>query len=78
MNKGAVCLRVRKGKWRRLRRASFILGDGECVKLYYDENLLSMKAPLTECLHNFRYYSVGTNRRVWSPRARSTETTVPF
>jgi tRNA pseudouridine32 synthase/23S rRNA pseudouridine746 synthase len=58
MNKGAVWLRSRKGKLRHLRRASHLLGDGDNVKFYYDENLLSLKPPMAKCLFDFRYYSV--------------------
>lgn len=58
MNKGAVRLRGKKGKMRRLRRAKSVLRAGDYIELYYDEKLLSIKPPVAECLHDPGFYSV--------------------
>ncbi len=58
MNKGAVWLRRRKGGLKRLRKAKALLQRGDCIELYYDRKLLSMKAPQAELISDRKHYSV--------------------
>jgi tRNA pseudouridine32 synthase/23S rRNA pseudouridine746 synthase len=58
MNKGAGWLKDRKGKLRRLRKASYSLNKGDHLEFYYNERLLSAKPPDIQCLHDAGHYSV--------------------
>ncbi len=58
MNKGAVWIRRRKGGLRRLRKATARVSRGDCVELYYDRRLLSLKPPDAELVSDRKHYSV--------------------
>lgn len=58
MAKGAVWLEKKKGKRRRLRRATAIPQTGNILTLYYDETLLALVPPVARCLHDQGHYSV--------------------
>lgn len=58
MNKGAVWLRGKRGKMRRLRRATAPLRAGEHIEFCYDEKLLSLNPPEARCLSDQGQYSV--------------------
>lgn len=58
MNKGAVWLKKKKGKIKRLRKATAVLNEGDHVELHYDERVLSVKPPPAECLDDRGAYSV--------------------
>lgn len=57
MNKGAVW--VQRGKKRsRLRRATVVLSDGDCIELNYDEEVLGRSVPAPELIHDAGHYSI--------------------
>ena len=58
MNKGAVWLKKRKGRMKRLRRASITLIPGDQIEIYYDEKTLSLQPPEAVCLSDQKHYSV--------------------
>lgn len=58
MNKGAVWIKDRKGKLKRLRKATHLLREGDRIEFYYSETLLSKKPPAAHCLEDFTDYSV--------------------
>jgi len=58
MNKGAVWIKKKSGGMKRLRRASSSLLQGDLIEMYYDRELLSLKAPEARCLSDQKYYSV--------------------
>jgi tRNA pseudouridine32 synthase/23S rRNA pseudouridine746 synthase len=58
MNKGAVWLKKKNGKTRRLRRASTALVPGDQIEFYYDEKTLSLQPPKAVCLSDQQHYSV--------------------
>lgn len=58
MNKGAVWLKKRKGRIRRLRRASITLIPGDQIEIYYDEKTLALQPPEAVCLNDQKHYSV--------------------
>ena len=58
MNKGAVWLKRKNSKMKRLRRASTSLSTGDQVELYYDPKLLAFQPPKAVCLSDQKHYSV--------------------
>jgi tRNA pseudouridine32 synthase/23S rRNA pseudouridine746 synthase len=58
MNKGAVLLKMKNGKMKRLRRASTTLKPGDQIEFYYDEKTLALQPPEARCLSDQKYYSV--------------------
>ncbi|MDH4232531.1 MAG: RluA family pseudouridine synthase [Nitrospirota bacterium] len=58
MNKGAVWLKRKNGKAKRLRRASAPLAEGDRVEMYYDGELLSLRPPEAHCLSDQKHYTV--------------------
>jgi tRNA pseudouridine32 synthase/23S rRNA pseudouridine746 synthase len=58
MNKGAVWLRAKRGRLKRLRRATARLRAGSHIELYYDEKILSAVPPSANCLEDRVAYSV--------------------
>ena len=58
MNKGAVWLKRKNSKMKRLRRASTSLNPGDQVELYYDEKTLALHPPEAVCLSDQKHYSV--------------------
>jgi tRNA pseudouridine32 synthase/23S rRNA pseudouridine746 synthase len=59
MAKGAVWIKKKKrGARRRLRRATTLLNPGDFLELYYDEKLLALKPPQSECVKDLSRYSV--------------------
>ena len=58
MNKGAVWLKKRTGKLKRLRRASITLVPGDHIEIYYDEKTLALQPPEAVCLNDLKHYSV--------------------
>lgn len=58
MNKGAVWVRSRQQKRRRIRKATFIPRAGDRIEMYYDAALLSRIPPKASCLADRREYSV--------------------
>jgi tRNA pseudouridine32 synthase/23S rRNA pseudouridine746 synthase len=58
MNKGAVWLKRKSGKMKRLRRASTSLIPGDQVEIYYDSDLLKLESPKAVCLSDQKHYSV--------------------
>ena len=58
MNKGAVWLKRKNSKIKRLRRASTSLNPGDQIELYYDPKLLSLQPPEAACLSDQKHYSV--------------------
>ena len=58
MNKGAVWLKRKNSKMKRLRRASTSLNPGDQVEIYYDSDLLALQPPKAVCLSDQKHYSV--------------------
>jgi len=58
MNKGAVWLKRGKKSRQRLRRAMTDLKIGDVVELFYDEQLLSLRAPTLEPIADSQQYSI--------------------
>jgi len=58
MNKGAVWLKRKNNKMKRLRRASTSLSPGDQVEIYYDSKLLELQPPNAVCLSDQKHYSV--------------------
>ena len=58
MSKGAVWLGRGGTKQRRIRRATYEIRPGDQLALYYDEAVLSRKAPDPVCIKDFKQYSV--------------------
>lgn len=58
MNKGAVWLKRKNNRMKRLRRASTSLRPGDQVELYYDSKLLTLQPPKAVCLSDQKHYSV--------------------
>jgi len=58
MNKGAVLLKMKNGKTKRLRRASIALKPGDQIEFYYDEKTLALRPPEARCLSDQKHYSV--------------------
>lgn len=58
MNKGAVFLKMKNNRMKRLRRASTILKPGDQIEFYYDEHTLALKPPEAKCLNDRKHYSV--------------------
>lgn len=58
MNKGAVWLKKKNGKTRRLRRASTSLLPNDQIEFYYDEKTLALQPPKAVCLSDQQHYSV--------------------
>jgi len=58
MNKGAVWLKKKSGKMKRLRRASMTLIPGDQIEFYYDEKTLALQPPEARCLSDQKHYSV--------------------
>lgn len=58
MNKGAVLLRTKNNRMKRLRRASTALRPGDQIEFYYDEKILALQPPEARCLSDHKHYSV--------------------
>jgi len=58
MNKGAVWHTGRKGKRRRLRRATASVAAGETLELFYDAALLALRPAAAQLIDDRRRYSV--------------------
>jgi len=58
MNKGAVWLKKKSGRMKRLRRASITLIPGDQIEFYYDEKTLALQPPEARCLSDQKHYSV--------------------
>jgi tRNA pseudouridine32 synthase/23S rRNA pseudouridine746 synthase len=58
MNKGAVWLKRKNSKIKRLRRASTSISPGDQVELYYDPKLLTLQPPEAVYLSDQKHYSV--------------------
>ena len=58
MNKGAVLLKMKNNRTKRLRRASTVLKPGDQIEFYYDEKTLALQPPEARCLSDQRHYSV--------------------
>lgn len=58
MNKGAFWIKNKRGKLRRLRRATTRLNAGDHIEFYYDKRLLSIKPPYARCISDLKHYSV--------------------
>jgi tRNA pseudouridine32 synthase/23S rRNA pseudouridine746 synthase len=58
MNKGAVWIKRKNGKMKRLRRATTSLRPADHIELYYDEKTLSLHPPEARCLSDQKHYSV--------------------
>jgi tRNA pseudouridine32 synthase / 23S rRNA pseudouridine746 synthase len=58
MNKGAVWFKGKRGKMKRLRRASKSLSPGDQIEFYYDEKTLALQPPNAVCLSDQKHYSV--------------------
>jgi tRNA pseudouridine32 synthase/23S rRNA pseudouridine746 synthase len=58
MGKGAVWLARKGGKRRRLRRVSTLLGIGDGIEFYYDQELLEIEPPSPRCVNDLGRYSV--------------------
>ena len=58
MNKGAVWLKKKNGKMKRLRRASITLLPGDQIEICYDEKTLALRPPEARCLSDQKHYSV--------------------
>ena len=70
MTKGALWRKRRGQRFRRVRRAQAGIRPGDTVRLYYDENLLSLPVPEAVCLHDYRRYSIW-----WKPAGMLTQGT---
>lgn len=58
MNKGAVWLKRRNSKMKRLRRASTTLKAGDQIEFYYDDKTLALQPPKALCISDQKHYSV--------------------
>ncbi len=58
MNKGAVWLKRKNSRMKRVRRVSTSLSPGDQVELYYDWKLLALQPPKAVCLSDQKHYSV--------------------
>lgn len=58
MIRGAVWYKKKGGKERRLRTATFAVHPGDQLSMYYDESILSQKAPVAHCQKDFQLYSI--------------------
>jgi len=58
MNKGAVLLKSKNNRMKRMRRASTVLKPGDHVEFYYDEKTLALQPPEAGCLSDQKHYSV--------------------
>jgi len=58
MNKGAVLLKMKNNRMKRLRRASTKLKPGDQIEFYYDEKTLALRPPEAKCLNNQKHYSL--------------------
>ncbi len=58
MSKGAFWIKDRKGKLKRLRKATRLLKGGNYIEFYYSETLLSKVPPTALCFEDYTHYSV--------------------
>jgi tRNA pseudouridine32 synthase / 23S rRNA pseudouridine746 synthase len=58
MNKGAVWLKRKGLGCKRLRKATFILKEGDILELHYDPRILSENPPAAYCIMDYGHYSV--------------------
>ncbi|MFZ2198841.1 MAG: RluA family pseudouridine synthase [Thermodesulfovibrionales bacterium] len=58
MNKGAVLLKMKNNRMKRLRRVSTVLKPGDQIEFYYDEKTLALQPPEARCLNDQKHYSV--------------------
>jgi tRNA pseudouridine32 synthase/23S rRNA pseudouridine746 synthase len=58
MAKGAVWLKKKGGKRRRVRRTTTPIKSGDFLALHYDERLLAVSPPMGICLGDKKHYSV--------------------
>ena len=58
MNKGAVLIKMKNNRTKRLRRASTNLKPGDQIEFYYDEKTLALQPPVARCLSDQKHYSV--------------------
>ncbi len=58
MNKGAFWIKDKKGKLRRIRKATYTLYSGNSIEFYYNDKLLSKKPPAIQCVEDLIHYSV--------------------
>lgn len=58
LNKGAAQVKRKKSKWKRTRKAKFLLSPEDKVKFYYDKQLIQATPPKPVLLHDKHSYSV--------------------
>lgn len=58
MKSGAVWHRRGKAKERRLRRATFDIRSGDRLAIYYDEAIVSRRAPEAHCIKDHHHFSI--------------------
>ena len=58
MTKGALWRKRSGQRFRRIRRAQARIKPGDVIRLFYDEQLLSVPVPKAVCLHDYRRYSI--------------------
>lgn len=58
MTRGAAWIRRSGNKMKRIRRATAPVNPGDVIALYYDESILIRQPPRSQCIRDFKQYSI--------------------